>query len=555
MGDAVSNVLTRYQVDAVQAVDETKRLMEVERNLEGQGVSLGRQFANLEKGLMGYRREQTQQQRTAGFLAREFGEFASAAGISSKAMQTLTGLFVEGIAGGLGFGLALGSIKAAVGYFHDLDEAVRKTTEDAKKAADALGEAVAKTQAMEARAKGDELAAARIEANQKLLALDKQRADVARELALAEQDMLAFHILDLGTGKAQQDARRALVEKLRADLLKLNEDVKQSYIVLGTAADTADKGEGERHLKFLEREKERGKVEAEERKKREDAIHKWMEFSREQARKEAADEEEVLRQRGAKYYTWLTDRQRLVEAGGNEELAALRKQRDEELAIVAGNAWAEFEVRAKWKERELKLLDDSARREQAILQHLGVASAKYTGDAIVAFSRLARVKTTDANAEKQRQELIMAGLDALGNAIQDFTKANIDALAKEAAVEGIVNSAKALAALGLGYLGYEPGFAAAKAYGLAAAMDFSVAGVAAGIGAAMGGGGSGGGGGTSPDLGGGPRGGGGTGTGEQGKPPPTINIYFSGRALMTPAEVKRELADLLKETRDSGFTN
>ncbi len=554
---AVDAILTRYQVDAVQAVDETRRLTEAEQGLDTRGGSLNRQFSNLEQSLLGYRREQTQQQRTAGFLAREFGEIANAAGLSGKALDGVSRLFVEGVAGGLGFGIALEAVKIGLGLLSDeFQESskrnaealarTRKAFDDTFRSVQALGHALDSQFGLPLRATEKAIQQVAEETHAALVKQQRVIEDTPRhniwtgtwsdtkewKAAVAEGERIwqdgqerMRRLAERGAGERMN----LILEQLKAEeVAQLQRDaVNLGRLPVRNAKILQIRKKLEADLKALSNERD---ITEEARETRRVHLEKQADFDVFYARRELTNKliDEQFRQ-------------------GSITEEALRLETEQQAQV-------RLQLQEIAAQKERRIFEETARREEMVLQHLGVATAKYTQEAVTAYLRLSRVKGADANAEKQRQDLIMAGLDALGNAIQDFTKANIEALAKEAAVEGIVNTAKALASLGLAFLGVPGAGAAAEAYFAAAAVDFSVAGVAAGVGAAMSGGrGGGGGGGPSPDLGGGTQGAGGTGSSEQGKPAPTINLYFSGRALMTPAEVKRELADLLKETRQSGF--
>src|SRR5574337_1043617 len=150
----------------------------------GGGREAGGFFDSLREKLLAYRREETQQARTSRFLAMEFQNVANAAGLSGTALQKVTQLFI----GGLGIGLAVNALGMAVGYFRQLREEADKAEQSAFKAFDALRETATKLAAGEARARGDEMGGARIEAQAALNRLRREEVEVAAELAKKQRE-------------------------------------------------------------------------------------------------------------------------------------------------------------------------------------------------------------------------------------------------------------------------------------------------------------------------------------------------------------------------------
>jgi hypothetical protein len=559
MAGGVDTVLTRYQVDAVQAVDETRRLMQVERGLEGQGTSLTRSFQGLEEGLMGFRREQTQQQRTTGFLVREFGSIASAAGVGGQAMRDFTSLLVEGVAGGLGFGLALQAVMIGFSALNRImEDAAKRNAEiiaNARRAIDntsasvtALGRAIDSisgeplTETQKAvRQANDEMNEALLKQHRVIEDLKKDRGVLWNWFGVGDSDEIKRATADLdqiqadaldrvrrlearGSGerraRAEQELRAEEIAEIRRDASNIaRSNRKNADIIAIRRKLDADLKELDADRSITEEARETRRVHLERQADRD------IEFSRQQ------------------HVT------KMIDLRYQQGLAAEESMRKE----IEEYAQVKLALQALEEEEKRRATQRLNEREALQLEQLGVAAAAYVQKSINAFSKLSQMRGSQLQQEKRGQELVMAGLDSLAAAVQDFTKGNIEALAKQAAVEGLVNLAKGFASLGLAALGVPGAGQAATAYFTAAAVDFSVAGVAAGLGAAMGGGGGGGGGAGAPaDTG---TGGGGSAPSAQegGRGGPTFNVFFSGRALVTEAEVKRELADLMQEARDAGF--
>lgn len=558
MAGGVDTVLTRYQVDAVQAVDETRRLMEVERGLEGQGTSLARGFQGLEQSLMGFRREQLQQARTAGFLAREFGSIATAAGVGGQAMRDFTTLFVEGIAGGLGFGFALQAVMIGISAFNRaMEESAKRNAEIIASTRKAIDETNASVVGLGRSL--DSISGRPLSETEKAI---RQATDETNEALLKQQRIIE----DMKASGARRDrwwggdseefkAAQRELERIRGDGLRRIQELEAR----GAGERRARAEQELRTEEIAEIRRDASNIARSNRKNAEilsirrkleadlrelDADRSISDEARETKRvhleRQADRDIEYARQQHVN---------KMIDFRVQQGLAAeeaMRKEIEEYAQVrIALQALEEAE-----KRRATQRLND---REAMQLEQLGVATAAYVQKSINAFSALSKVRGDQLTREHKSQQLVMAGLDALGAAVQDFTKANIEMLAKQAAVEGLVNLAKGFASLGLAALGVPGAGQAATAYFTAAAVDFSVAGVAAGIGAAMSGGGGGGGGAPAAADTGSGSGGAGPGTQEGGRSGPVFNVFFSGRALVTEAEVKRELADLIQGAQESGF--
>lgn len=108
----------------------------------------------LEQQLKGFAQEQRVQGRMARFYANELTEMIPAADGAKRAIQGLMGLGIEGLAGGIGFGFALESVKLlAMGLeqvgatarktFAEADKVVSKVLDEWKKKAEAMQRALA----------------------------------------------------------------------------------------------------------------------------------------------------------------------------------------------------------------------------------------------------------------------------------------------------------------------------------------------------------------------------------------------------------------------------
>lgn len=88
----------------------------------------------LERQLKSFAQEQRQQGRMAKFYANELLEMVPAAEGVKKSLQGLMGLGIEGLAGGMGFGLALEGAKLLVSVVSSVGEEARKSLEKADSA-------------------------------------------------------------------------------------------------------------------------------------------------------------------------------------------------------------------------------------------------------------------------------------------------------------------------------------------------------------------------------------------------------------------------------------
>jgi hypothetical protein len=445
-------------------------------------------FGNLREKLMAYRREEVQQARLTSFFAQQFGGLGQAVGISSGAIRTFTALAAQGF----GIGLGIEVLRLGVSHFMELAAAAKKAKEEAQAAVVALLEQTARTEAALARLGGDEVGASRIETERKLTVNLDERKKVTAELAKLEVELAGIQAARAEAGVlggelsaiSQERLNKLTSDSIRLEQQRMEITAEASRSVL-TGLQAAERAAAD----LVKSEEERNARARAEMKRRLDLQAEHARGLRELLQKGEDEETKSQLDRARKFYEYLTDRARLQEAGGNEELAALRKERDARLAIVEGHADLELEIRRQYSDKEVALVRRQGSQEEAILRHVQVAAGAYAIQSYQSFKKLADLKGKGAQDEKAQQEALMGGLDMLGAAVQEFTKGNIEAMAKQAAVEGIVNTAKGLAALALSFFGVPSAAAAATAYFSAAAMNFAVAGIAAGIGAMMGGGG------------------------------------------------------------------
>lgn len=92
----------------------------------------------LSSAMREFKREQVQQNRLVGFYVRELVEFTGAGKQAKEMMGALGGVLVEGLGGGLGFGMAIEAVKAAVILIRQYGEETRKAIEDSDKVIDAI---------------------------------------------------------------------------------------------------------------------------------------------------------------------------------------------------------------------------------------------------------------------------------------------------------------------------------------------------------------------------------------------------------------------------------
>jgi hypothetical protein len=96
----------------------------------GNSNSVGAATAKLEQQLKGFASEQRQQGRMARFYAGEIAAIIPAAEGAQSAIQGLAGIAVEGLAGGVSFGLAFEVAKFAIGGVVEVLESAKKRTKE-----------------------------------------------------------------------------------------------------------------------------------------------------------------------------------------------------------------------------------------------------------------------------------------------------------------------------------------------------------------------------------------------------------------------------------------
>jgi len=131
--------------------------------------------------LQRYRTEQAQQARSARFFASEIASIIPVSREAGTALQALSGMAVEGLAGGLGIGLAIEGVRALVGIWRQAAEA----TEEARRKASEYSAELLKARVNQIDTLGqaiDQLALARAQTP-----VDRQRV----ENAIAEREARA----------------------------------------------------------------------------------------------------------------------------------------------------------------------------------------------------------------------------------------------------------------------------------------------------------------------------------------------------------------------------
>ncbi len=537
---------------------EADRILDQTRGrVASSAADMTRSVGRGENAIRSLKQEMSGAQRTANFFAGAVSSIIPATGLAGDAVR----LLITGLVGGTGLGLALETVSFGIKIATDLHAEHKKKIEDSGKTLRSLTEAWGAYRDSLSVATGatavflKEHAKLSHEFLGSLRQFEEAAAEQERNVAILQGtgipvlgDAVALYYRWAGGAREATEQTRKLANAVEVNRLALQEAQKAEQ---APAAKRWLEAEKQARIEIWQKTKEVIReatlFEAGERQK----VQLQLQYKIEDLRKHGADQAAVRAQIAAETRL-ANEKVRNIDIEERFRQGSLTEERMRSEAEEAAQTVLALQRVREEREKDVRLLEEH--REELMLSQLGAATARYAQQAITSFSRLQQMRLTGLAGEKRGQELVMSGLDALGGAIQEFTKGSIEAMAKQAAVEGIINSAKALAALGLGFLGYEGGFAAAAAYGQAAALDFAVAGIAAGVAGVMSGGGGGDRGGpTGGAAGGGTVEGPPVGQQQERRAGPTINVFFSGQALMLEPDIKRYLSDLLSETRKSGW--
>lgn len=143
----------------------------------------------LERALKSFRSEQKGQEKLAKFFSNELVELVPAAEGAKNAIKGLVGLGLEGLTGGLSFGLAFEAVKLLIGAIQGIEEPAKKAFENADKAVSKiLDEWTKKVQSMEralAVLRGGEGAGIRFDLAASLKEVNKEIAEAQSKMGSA----------------------------------------------------------------------------------------------------------------------------------------------------------------------------------------------------------------------------------------------------------------------------------------------------------------------------------------------------------------------------------
>lgn len=488
-------------------------------------------------GLSGLKENLSRSREAAMFFTASLGEFGPAGRTAQFAISGLVGA----LAGGGGLILLLEGARIAIRLFtertREQEEAQKKAAEAAKKHAEAMADLERATWRANLQARG--FRAEQIDAMEKLGPIDAQLADLGKRYATltsqidelrsvearwreaAKEDVLGQGPWAMRAGTAKREADRLTKERndLQADITRLQQE-RAGYAGRFQSAVAVAEAEARQAAREKEREDEKRHL-AEQAAMRSKAEH---------------DEIDASLAAEAEYYSERAKRQ-LERDARYEEYAKEHQRRLTEIEN------AEFERRLEEAERSTRRMTELAK---ASLQSLGQSL-------VSEFGRGLRVSRAYTQAMREAGATTQAASDLSAAAIAAMVQDTLASFAEQSAVEALMETARGFAALAR----YDGG--AASRHFTSAAM-FAAAAAAAGVAAHVIGQNRGM---TSSErasveaareqnaaresgpreLGASPERGGGN----------TYNVFFSGRALVSEPEVKRFLADLMKETRESGW--
>lgn len=429
-------------------------LLQLEAEARKRGASVGEGFgAGAKTGLGGFlktlqefKAEQTQQGRQARFFASELMSIVPASDAARGGMEQLLGIFIEGAAGGIGFGLALEGVKLAV-------SAVTAAQAEATRIADAYAAAHSSvTQAILA-GRGVLRDYNREMTDGQKLALDAQTKMVAglEEVNKAYQDLT-----ESGPSKWDRfwDGNRVAVEKYEQRLAALRDEVKRvsnaminaagmaSALTTEAAKAAADKRADATIAGDIERAKERAKQLLAENKAEDARVV-------ERIQREAQAELEAANERGAT---------RLAEDAAEER----RNQRK------IDSLSAQMEAQEYMHQQLMGFYEEEQRRLEQSLQMQAFGS--FARSVAGAFQPILTQSAAYSRAMKAAGVANKNAADLSAAAFAAMAQNALASMATEAAGRALFNLALGLSMSAMGNPKAAEAFAAAAEFGIVAGM-------------------------------------------------------------------------------------
>lgn len=465
------------------------------------------------RGLSGLKENLSRSREAAMFFTQSLGEFGPSGRTAQFAISGIAGA----VLGGGGLLLALEGarvlMRLTIGAWSDATEQAKKLADEATKLADSLAAAETRRKVLLAESRGDQAGAARAQTEGDVTKL-------ARDIA-AMQAELEAKTAELAQKRGAFFRFLPAEENLAAEIANLKTKLEAAHLELGN---TVLSGETRMtQIRTTEAEKRTNALDAEAKKALEIA----------QKRFDADNAMQVQQDAHVRAYY---------------EQRAAQDARYEEYAREAQRRMNEF--------ADQEFMRNLERQEFAMRRfaEMGKASLTSLGQAMV--SELGKGLRTSRAYEQAMREAgatTQSASDLSAAAIAAMVQDTLASFAEQSAVEALIETARGFAALarndGKGasqhFTSAGMFVAAAAAAGLAAHVIGQTRGMTgaerASVDAAREQG-------ASRESG--PR--------ELGASPErgsgnVYNVFFTGRALVTEPEVKRYLADLMEETRESGW--
>lgn len=223
IGVGVSELKADLDKSSQAVADAAGQMGRSLKGLDDVSNNASRGFSRLTAAINEARKEKLQETRQVRFLVSEITELIPAANGAKDAIGGLATMLVQGMAGGLGIGVAIEGVKMAIGLWQQHNREVEEAKRKVEELAAAQKQAVQEWWDAQQKASIDSAADAlkRAHSLQQELELARQRTEIGRIQLKAEQEITALKAKARAEDRAGHDVTAASIR----DIIRLTKQL------------------------------------------------------------------------------------------------------------------------------------------------------------------------------------------------------------------------------------------------------------------------------------------------------------------------------------------